>query len=183
MSFPHGTYLGGVRSVECLRQRSFVDPESGCWHWRLAIWDKSPRVHLQDGTVTRGRRAAVRLALGRDLLPGKVAVPVMRCASDDCVNPAHAYEGTRIEHAAWMRHHGRMATPAKRLAAAAALHGQRRIKLNLEKAREIRLSDAPRIELQNRYGVGPTAINDVLNGKTWLDSAVAFDAKRLRANR
>jgi len=30
MSHPHGTYLGGVRGLECVRLRCVIDADTGC---------------------------------------------------------------------------------------------------------------------------------------------------------
>lgn len=93
MSHKHGAYLGGIRTVEDLRLRCYVDECTGCWHWRLAMDDGFALVHFVapdtgERKKTRGRRAALWLANGHDIGPGRVAAA--HCESSDCVNPAHA---------------------------------------------------------------------------------------------
>lgn len=65
-----------------------------------------PRVHLVSPAhgrkvVARGRRAALLLARGEDLLPGHVAYARLSCTNKLCVNPEHCRSGTKAK---WGKH-------------------------------------------------------------------------------
>jgi hypothetical protein len=151
---PHatGTYLGGIRTLEDLRQRCVIDAETGCWHWRLSFSQGSPRVHLQHpaaaggrlGVAMRGRRAALLLATGSDLPPGHFAFARACCKADDCVNPAHSRSGNRQQHGEWLRKTGK-------------------VKNLLTKSLA---SDEPNQALADRLGVSKFVIYQVRNGRT-----------------
>ena len=161
MPHPHGTYLGGIRTVEDLRQRCYVDPCTDCWRWKLGTSQGSPRVHfrLPDGIyrTERGRRAALMLARQGELKPTEYAVPRMSCASPSCcVNPAHAFAGTRLQHATWAKAQGVHATPAKRVAN--AREAAKRRTTTPEQERAILEAQGSRVVLAARFGVGVNVV-------------------------
>jgi hypothetical protein len=177
MSHPAGTYMGGVRTVECLRMRSHVDPDTGCWHWRLGCSQGAPRVWLLiDGNrvAMRGRRAALHLA-GR-LKPGTTAIARDICRSDDCVNPDHAKAGDRAALGAWITNSGRyQLSLARKVAPFKARLVRKGRKLDLDKARAIRASSDTCLVLSERYGVAPSVISSVKRGQLWREPS-PFDA-------
>ena len=172
MSHPRGTYLGGVRSVECLRQRSSIDEVTGCWHWRLSCCEGAARVwmrHPETGEPyrTTGPNAAVLLERGRMLPKGKKGY--RKCESLDCVNPEHVKVMTRAEHGAWVAALGLWKNKPNRILANRA-NKRKHAKLDVEKARAIRASAATQVELAKVYGVPQSTIGAVRAGKLWKET-------------
>lgn len=120
MTHEVGTYLGGVRTVEDLRQRCRIDHETGCWRWGMTVSKEAnnngagrPKVEVLNPdtgkkTVMSGRRAALVLERGKDIPKGHVSFAKACCKWDDCVNPAHARSGSRHEHGEYLRRTGRV---------------------------------------------------------------------------
>jgi hypothetical protein len=168
MSHAEGAYLGGIRTVEDLRQRCRVDEDTGCWHWGLAMVQGHPKVHfVMDGvrTSTRGRRASLLLA-GKVILKGHVVFPVRKCHADDCMNPDHARSGSRANHGQYLKASGRAKTPAKQ-AAARMVSKTFRATINEEKAQAIRESTKSTYELAREYGIAQSAIWSIKAGRAW----------------
>ena len=170
MTHKTGAYLGGIRSVECLRQRSRMDADTGCWHWGLAVVQASPKVHFvaPDTGVTvsmRGRRAALYLLRGADLPVGQVAFAASRCHSTDCVNPEHATHGDRIAHGQWLRRTGVTVGLASKCAASRRGWEHRR-KLTPEAVADIRSSADSNKALAARHGVSQFAVWSARVGKS-----------------
>ena len=178
MSVRPGMYSGGVRCVETLKQRCYVDIDTGCWHWKLAIRQGAPtvHVHMKDGTtsVMRGRRAANFLATGSVLKEGQVAFAKLKCRSRDCVNPDHTQTGDRHALGAYLRASGRSKLGAHAIASLVEAARKRKdVKLSIEKAREIRLSADTQVALAKKYGVPQSRIYEIRSGKAWKETAPA----------
>jgi hypothetical protein len=170
-----GDYLGGVRDLEDLRKRCRIDDISGCWMWSMScdLKDGLPRVWVvRNGgpTVMRGRRAAMYLSTGRDLLPNHRAFQRMTCKSKTCVNPGHTRIGTMEQWGEYIRETGQGRTPAK--TAANRKTGRTKLaKITMEQAREIRVSDASTYALAAKYGITQSAIWNIKHGRTWKEHA------------
>lgn len=162
MSLPKGFYLGGIRTAEDLRQRSYVDPDTGCWHWRMAKNEGFPVVHFQTpdtgaSVKMRGRRAALYLERGRDLPKGHVAYAKTCCESKDCVNPAHSRSGNRKAHGEYVRASGMVkGLPGKIAAAQARWMGRR--KLTAEMVYEIRQGGMTDAAFAKKFNVSQFAV-------------------------
>lgn len=171
MSHPHGAYLGGIRTIEDLRQRCRVDDLSGCWHWSLCITQGMPKVHfVLNGKrgCSRGRKAALLLS-GKEVKPGHVVFAIRKCTSDDCVNPEHSRSDNRKNHGSYLRASGKAKTPAKSAAAREnILH--HRAKITMEKAREIRASTETQAALAKQYGIAQSAIWSIKHNRAWKES-------------
>lgn len=170
MSHQHGAYLGGIRTVECLRQRSRIDPVSGCWHWGLSLTRGVPILHMvtpDDGRriKIRGRRAALYLQRGKDLGKGQFAFARTCCESVDCVNPEHARSGNKKALVAWALAAGRF-TEAHKSEAHASAWDKRGRRLTPEMVREIRSTDENTHSLARRFGVSQCAVWLARRGKT-----------------
>lgn len=125
-----GTYLGGIRTIDDLRDRCYVDSDTQCWHWRMGESQGVPRVHIlkHDGkrTAMRGRRAALYLSLGPDAFIGAYVWGRKHCKCNDCVNPAHAQHGSRKQWGMDMQRRGVfVGLPAKVRAARASAEKRR----------------------------------------------------------
>ena len=168
MAHEHGTYLGGIRSLNDLMERCFVDPDTGCWHWRLAKDKGEPRVWLPEfRQVFTGRKAAVILS-GRQIGKGQLAWGT--CRSRDCVFPQHIRVGTRAEMGAWQAKRGVLKHNPKTSAAAAA-NARKASKLSPDAVRAIRASNLPQKELAEMYGVHFSTISKVVLDRSWADAA------------
>jgi hypothetical protein len=155
MSHKKGTKLGGIYTVEDLRLRSWVDPETDCWRMRSAtVWvtDRSMLV----------RRAA--LVLSGANMEGRRAIP--GCLTENCGNPSHSKAVTQKQFMAWMKKEGffnATSTPKRILAARTKKH----VKLDEKKAQEIRESTEKQVELAKKYGVRQSVISQIRLGRTW----------------
>jgi hypothetical protein len=170
MSHATGTYLGGIRTIDCLQKRSHVCPDTDCWHWRMAIVQGTPKVHFTTpdsgrSISMRGRRAALYLLRGIDVPAGHVAYPRMTCKSRDCVNPAHSTSGDRDAHGLWLRKTGAVAGLASKCAGSRKGWEGRR-KLTPEAVADIRSSAESNLALAARWGVSQFAIWSCRVGQT-----------------
>lgn len=172
MSHEFGTYLGGVRSIEDLRERCFIDEHTGCWHWRMAFNQGSPRVwvHLGGGErlAMRGRRAALVLSTGKQVPRGFLVWAVRHCKSDDCVNPAHCKWGPKSE---WGRDLSKRGTiknrPSKIRAGREA--GRKRRALTDEQAAYVRSSGKSIKDLAAEFGVSRALIGEIRRGTRYTE--------------
>lgn len=176
MTTKPGDYLGGIRSVEDLRQRCWVDDQTGCWHWRLFTHDGRPQVcyMLPDGTrrKTSGRRAAAELARGERLPTRIVAFAARsRCSgAADCCNPAHVRLGSRAE-ALRNRCPAAATRTAMRLSSTRVQRGKSRITLQI--ALRIRASaDTLAVEAA-KWGVSKSTISAIRRHEIWREDPLA----------
>lgn len=166
-----GRYLGGIRTLEDLRQRCFISPDTQCWHWRLCMTQNAPKVHMLapdtgKKVAVKGRRAALWLARGRDLPAGHMAYRRHFCTSADCVNPEHSACGTPK---AWgkERRQGPPVVPAHvRSQASLAAWDRRGRKVTPAMVREIRTSTEPQAKLAKRLGISEYCVWDVRTGRS-----------------
>lgn len=163
-----GTYLGGVRTVEDLLQRSRVDEETGCWRWGLSKLDGAAVVHFVDADgvrrKSRGRRAAAILS-GKHIPKGHTVFKPLRCTHDDCVNPDHAAVGTRAQEGAAIAKSGRWKNLPTKIAATQVLADARR-KLTPEAVHDIRTSGLSQVKLAEKHGVSQYCIWSVKTLRT-----------------
>lgn len=171
MSHAHGTYLGGVWSVEDLRKRCRIDDETGCWHWSLRIADGAPMVKVCINGIRRplrGRAAAIALSRGAYLPAGHLAWARAQCKSSDCVNPAHAKSGTKKQWGADLAASGCLkGLPQKVLAGRAAGRGRRA--LTPEQVALVKASDKTHVALAAELRVSKSLVADVRLGKRYVD--------------
>lgn len=147
-------------TVEYFRERSILDPQTGCWLWQKAkAWNGYGVVKVPGGGVTRAHRYCYEIANGVSL-PSAVDV-CHRCDVRNYVNPEHLFQGSRRDNMADCSRKGRIRTPK------AAGDACPNSKLTSENARAIR-SD-PRINrvIAADYGVSQSAIQSIKAGKTW----------------
>lgn len=166
MGHKTGTYLGGIRTAQDVRERCYVSPVSGCWHWRLHIsrgrsccaWTTADG-ESRSGTAAR---AAWELS-GRRIKPGWV---VSRdrdiCGSPDCCNPEHHRAGPRNSVLPDL-------TPVQRMTQriGTTIESRRRAKLSSAVAEQIRQSDASCVVEARKWGVCHSTISQIRRGETW----------------
>lgn len=175
MAMKLGTNCGGIRALRDLKDRCFVDYDTGCWHWRMGMSQGAPRVHFitpdtGERVTQRGRRAALYLCRGCDLRSGHVASP-KDCNSDDCVNPAHCQSLGRKAHGALVREKGWLRNLPQMIKANRQIARSKLAKITIEQAREIRESDEPISVLMKRYGLTRFPVSQIKLGKAWKEDA------------
>jgi DNA-binding XRE family transcriptional regulator len=179
MSHKPGAYLGGVIDRKSLKARCFVDADTGCWHWRMAFSQGSPRVHVrrEDGTSTamRGRAAAVLIGTGSSPSRDTRCIPSPACKSEDCVNPDHALQVSVDEWGKWIAESGRLKNVPERMAANRRVAEKNR-KFNADEIRMIRESLEVQHVLASRLGVSQNTIHAVKAGKTYRAPEVSISS-------
>ena len=170
MSHKHGTYLGGVRSIACVRSRCAVDEETGCWRHRKA----NGRPHVPGATprLTIGGRsqsaARVVWSLARKVEPVPHGMRTVRtCRQHDCLNPAHIEAMTESQAQAWLVGSGALLSAARRANITRIGHARR--KLSPEQVSEIRGSDETAASLARRFAISHQRISAVRNGTAYRD--------------
>ncbi len=85
----------GIRAIEDLRDRCWVDDITGCWHWKGGQPGRAPCLRLPDldGRTTSIGAAICYLSTGS--LPKRGQVWHVKCGSRFCANPEHRKCGTR----------------------------------------------------------------------------------------
>lgn len=171
MPMEKGRYLGGIRTVEDLRQRSYVDPDTGCWHWRLAMVQNAPKIHFQAPdtgavVVCKGRRATLWLQRGHDVPAGHLAYRRYTCTADDCVNPAHATSGTPTQWGAERRKGVDPVAKAVRSRNSLKAWDQRGRLVTPAMVREIRTSTDSVAAVAQRLGISQFCVWSVRTGQT-----------------
>lgn len=171
MSHQPGADCGGIRSLEDLQLRCYVNPDTGCWHWRNAFrvttgGKRVPATYLPalKGTVS-AMRAAVLLSRGFDSLKPEHCVWA-DCLRRDCCNPSHMRIGSRGQMAAHMIKHGAGRTKASYIAGSIKI-ARGRSRFTLKQIEEMRASGMKAKELADRYGMSISHACRILNGEQW----------------
>lgn len=163
---------GGIRTLDDLKARCWVDDETGCWHWKLAKYDGAPRAMVYvcgKHQMMSGRRAALLLS-GQEIAKGHRAFNRYFCQAKDCVNPDHTKSGTVRQHGAALAKAGTLkGIPSK--VRAGRVNGRNQSKLSLELAREIRDSEETYQQLAERLGVDTKTIYGVKHNLRWKECA------------
>lgn len=171
---PHakGAYLGGIRAIEDLRLRCYVDPDTGCWHCRM-YKDKAGVPNVRIVTPDTGeelkmsvRRAALYLVSGKPLPKGHLAYAKANCDSIDCGNPDHARSGTKKQWGRALSLKGTQKGLPRKIAAARKQAETKRL-LTPQQVREIRRSDETDLSLSRRYGASRFVIWAVRHGQSY----------------
>lgn len=176
MAHAKGTYLGGVRSLADLRDRSHIDPDSGCWCWRQYT-TKHGHAYLRlilGGVAVKsmGRRAALLLS-GKSPDAGQVAYAVATCFDESCVNPKHARWGTTSDRMRQAAARGAFSAPERRANLMAA--NKLRMKLSDVQRLEVALSTGPRADIAGRLGISPDRVSQLRRGTKAAVAISVFD--------
>lgn len=172
MGQPYGANLGGVRTLDDLMARCYVDPDTHCWHWRGAMQKRGngteePRVWLADDRKTATvSRAAWKLAGKRALRKGETVW--RRCLCDCCGNPAHMMAGTKAQWGAWVSEKGYLQGRPER----AAINRRTKIesgqaKLTPELAQWANESPQLGVDVAWALGVSATTVSRARLRQTW----------------
>lgn len=172
MSHKHGTDLGGIRTLQDLKDRCIVDEVTECWHWTMSVFAGSPRIHMWTPDTgkrisARGRRAALYLQRGQDLPPKNVAFARTCCTNPLCVNPDHARSGTKVQWGAYLSKSGRIKGLPSKCAASRRGWDKRGRTLTPEMVAQIRgRGDESTRSVAERLGISQYAVWSVDNNLT-----------------
>lgn len=152
--------MTGIRTIEDLRQRCWVDDITGCWHWKGAVTqDGHPVMWMPqlDKTTTAGVAICV---LKTGSTPKKGVFWRCICDTRGCANPDHRRPGSR---SAQMLAAKITRSPLTRARMSIGKCG-RRPRLTDEQQAEIRdSSDSLRV-LAERYGISQSTASRIRQG-------------------
>ena len=150
------------------------DEVGDCWIWKQAVSQTGyPIIRRRPDGCLLVRRVAVALD-GREAMPRQPVVAT--CGEALCVNPAHLKATSNSDAAKRAAERGVWSGKARGAKIAAARRSQPDVKLDMEKAREIRMSAESGPVLAERYGVTRNRINDIKRGTAWKDYANPYAA-------
>lgn len=160
----------GVYTLDLVKSRCQVDANDGddaCWLWQGCSNGGIP-YGWHEGRLRSMRQVVLELHRGKKMRSEFVVQP--SCGEPGCLNPRHLKEVHRRVLARDNR--GLEPAPVRtaRLRRQALANG--RAKLDMDKAREIRLSDEGSAVLAERYGVTRKTINCVRRGEHWAGATV-----------
>lgn len=173
MSHAAGKTLGGIRTVEDLRQRCRIDEETGCWVWSMAarkyegkrepetaVWLAEPR------KAVNGKKAAALLS-GRTFRKGQLAYGT--CCNWQCVNPDHVKVGTPKQRGAFVASRGHLkGCPTRAVKNKQA--GRVRSRVTMELAEWIRESPQTGRDVACTMGLAESVISRIRRGQSWTAS-------------
>lgn len=162
----------GVQSLDDMRDRCVIDPDTGCWSWGLykipARGGPVPAVWVPSGVLGEGRlkTTAIRAAWlfsGRKIRDGHI---VWRCCGNKaCINPDHCRSTSKAEHGRWIAKQGHTKGP-HRAAAARVASLTRAASPGLVEAIERDIGDGvPRLQILERHGTSNHVYYRVLRGQ------------------
>lgn len=151
---------GAPLTIEYFRDRSVVDPETGCWLWQMARAPNGYGALRYAGSTMRAHRAAFTTASGVN--PPRNIDVCHRCDARNCVNPDHLFLGTRAENMADCIAKGRF-SPVPVLSGEASPNS----KLTAEQVRSIRRDERSMRAIARFYGVDRGTISCIKKGLTW----------------
>lgn len=171
MSFKPGTYCGGLRNLESLRERCVIS-EDGCWHLRLADGRPLP-TGLRQAVWVHGFGACTSTRASWFFKTGKWPAPgwiVFRtCESYDCVNPKHLKAGAKSEQGRLISDRGHERGKLVRIKANMK-SGRTRAKLTIELAQWARESGQPAKDIAHAFGISRSRAIAVKAGLCWRES-------------
>ena len=169
MSLKPGQWIGGIRTVEDVRQRCFIDAD-GCWIWRGCSSGGAPsaKIGSRYWKVRRWACIQTRTKAGKPMPAGRWQT-ACACAKPQCVSPRCAMPLEPKAFAAWLRDAGFVNTPAHKAACAEAM---RKIapKLDARKAVECAariLAGETSAKVAASLGISQSYACKVANGGAW----------------
>lgn len=148
------------------------DEVGECWIWRDATSHGGyPIMKRSGGPCLYVRRVVAELN-------GDVPEPrqpvATTCGEKCCCNPEHVHTTTTKKVAKAAAKRGAFSTLSRRMKVAAAKRSGPGAKLDMDKAREIRLSIKTGKELAAEYGVNVSVIKGIRQGRMWVDYSSPF---------
>lgn len=135
--------------VESDEYKAGTCPPGPCWLWNLSKNGDGYGLTCFKGRGTKSHKLSLEAEHKRFSKPGEVVRHM--CAVESCCNPKHLCFGTRKDNAIDIQLTG----------------SSKAFKLDIEKVRLIRASNASSAVLAKSLGVHKDSINNVRNGKTW----------------
>lgn len=154
-----------------------IEEVGNCWEWTGAVGNTGlPIINLRqpiEGIPRKGcclvRRFVYMLA-GHNLIPRK---PIdCRCNNRLCVNPDHLFQSSIKKVAQKAAKAGAWKGEARSRKISAAKRKNAKININI--AREIRLSTEPGPVLAAKYGIHKSQVNNIKRGVAWRDYSTPF---------
>lgn len=138
-----------------------------CWIWQLATTPQGyPIMKIAGHGCCHVRRVVATLA-GHRLAPRQ---PVEACCEErGCVKPQHMAPSSIRAIAKKAGQHGAFSSLARRAKIAAARRRAPGVKLTIDIAREIRLSEESGPVLAARYGIDKSLVNSIKRGEAWRE--------------
>lgn len=142
----------GAVQLHAERFWATVERRDGCWPWTAALTSQGYGRFNVGSVWLPASRAALMLALRRDLQPGHFACH--HCDNPACCNPAHLYEGTQKQNIADKTARGRHVPRSGS-------------KINAETAVRIRDDSRTHQAIADAFGVSRTLVSLIKGGKRW----------------
>lgn len=147
------------------------EPNSGCWLWTGSV-DKRGYGQLRVATKMLKYASHVALSEYRGIVVGKGECACHHCDNPACVNPDHLFVGTQRDNMRDAARKGRVNLAGLELGRRTprvAKRGEQTGSAKLTEAdvKAIRSASVGCLRLARRFGVGPTTIKAVRNGRTW----------------
>ncbi len=162
MLFFRNHIFRGITGVERFWRRVDKTPGHGpkgeCWLW-LGYTNKDGYGHVGfSDLVTAVHRVSFELVHG-PIGNNYVDCVLHTCDNPPCVNPDHLFLGSRANNIEDMTEKGRLADFK------GTLNGRHVLTEN--EVRSIRRSGGTNVKLGRKYGVAPTTISAIRNGRNW----------------
>lgn len=135
-------------------------PEAGCWIWTGA-WRRARQDFLPYGVLRAGPQTKYAHRAFYEELVGPIPHGLFvchKCDTPQCVNPAHLYLGDGFQNMADMDRRGRGRFRGERSGHAILTESQ---------VREIHADQRTARQIAAAYGVSPTTIGGIKNGRIW----------------
>lgn len=140
-----------------------------CWEWRARQTKEHgrryPQIRVQ-GKTYNVRRAIYEAKHG-EVRQGLFVVPT--CGNLYCVNPDHCKAMTESQKSRHAAKRGAFSSLTRSRSIAVARRKAAYGKLDIDRAREIRLSDEPGPVLAQKYGIDKSLVNRIKRGEAWKD--------------
>jgi hypothetical protein len=161
-----------------------IEEVGDCWEWTGAVGNTGhPIIHLRQPIEGMPRKGCALVRRFVFMLNGGKLVdrkPLdCKCGNKLCVNPAHIKQSTTSKVAKRAAQNGAWKGEARARRISAAKRAKS--KLNIELAREIRLSPESGPVLAARYGVDKSLVNNIKRGTIWRDYSTPFAGLGARA--
>ena len=147
----------GIRTLEDLKDRCFVDEDTGCWLWRAALSAGQPKIWVPPGVLSE---AGSVMPAGRAawLLAGKEArsdqVVYRTCGCQECVAPEHGEACTRRAMGRHVSESGRWKNnPARVIANAKNRTGLAKPREVVQQAEQMFAEGVPQKTIREQLGI------------------------------
>jgi hypothetical protein len=156
-----GAYQGGIRSVDDIKARCWVDEDTGHWHWRGSLVEGRPSMWIS-GLQARCTVGVALCFFSTGKRPAKGKVWHHTCSCMECANPEHHKPGNRSSQ--MLAAHKRRG-PLERLKVA---KGRRKAsRLTDDDVIAIRAGNEPLSVIAAQYGISVSYAWALRRGKRW----------------